>query len=80
MVLDLVFDGFSCISMVCTVQNPKILGIFKIMGNIKQKQADFCRKWVPRLQMAETAILRFALFLEILRSSKLEIWPSYREK
>ena len=30
--------------------------------------------------MAETAILRFALFLEILRSSKLEIWPSYREK
>ena len=30
--------------------------------------------------MAETNISRFALFLEILKSSEHEIWPSYREK
>ena len=80
MVLDLFFYGFSCISMVCIMQNPKIPDIFWISGNIKQKRANFCRKWPPRLKMAETDISRFALFLEILRSSKVEIWPSYREK
>ena len=52
MVLDLVFDGFSCISMVCFIQNPKIPGSYPISGNIKQKWANFCQKWVPRLKIA----------------------------
>ena len=30
--------------------------------------------------MAEINISRFALYLEILKSSEHEIWPSYREK
>ena len=79
MVLDLVFDGFSCIFMVYIIQNP-IPVILWILENIRQKRANFCRKWPPSLKMAETDISRFALFLEILRSSKVEIWPSYREK
>ena len=52
MVLDLVFDGFSCISMVCTMQNPKICGIFRILGNIKQKWPNFYQKWVLGLKIA----------------------------
>ena len=51
MVLDLVFDGFSCISIVCIMQNPETPGILWISGNIKQKQANFCQKWVPKLKM-----------------------------
>ena len=49
MVLDLVLDGFSCISMVCIIQNLKIRGGYPILGNIKQKRVNLCRKWVPRL-------------------------------
>ena len=47
MVLDLVFDGFSCISIVCIIQNPKIPGSYSILGNIKQKQANFFLKMGP---------------------------------
>ena len=49
MVLDLVFDGFSCISMVCIIRNLKIPGSYPISGHIKQKRISFCQKWVPRL-------------------------------
>ena len=49
MVLDLIFDGFSCIAMVCIMQNHKKLGTWTILGNIEQKRANFCRKWVPRI-------------------------------
>ena len=61
MVLDLVFDSFSCIFMVCIIQNPKIPGGYPILGNIKQKQANFCRKWVPRLKIAISDISRFLI-------------------
>ena len=37
MVLDLVLDGFSCISMVCIIQNLKIPGGYPILGNILSK-------------------------------------------
>ena len=52
MVLDLVFDGFSCISMVYIIQNPKIPDILGIFGNITWKRAIFCQKWVPKLKIA----------------------------
>ena len=47
MVLDLVFDGFSCISMVYILLNPKIMfiGFLKILGENGQK-------WVPKLKIA----------------------------
>ena len=41
MVLDLVLDGFSCISMFCIIQNLKIPGGYPILGNIKQKWVNF---------------------------------------
>ena len=46
MVLDLVFDGFLCISMVCIIQNPKIPGSYPISGNIKQTR-QFLSKMGP---------------------------------
>ena len=52
MVLDLVFDGFSCISMGYIIQNLKIPEILRIFENIGQKQANFCQKWVPKLKIA----------------------------
>ena len=52
MVLDLVFDGFSCISIVYIMQNPKLPDIFRIFENIRQKRANFCRKWVLKLKIA----------------------------
>ena len=42
MVSDLVFGGFSCISMVCIIQNPKIPRGYPILGNIRQKLGRFC--------------------------------------
>ena len=54
MVLDLVFDGFSCISMVYIIQNLKIPNMYSIFENIGQKRAKFCRKWVPKLKISKT--------------------------
>ena len=51
MFLDLVFYGFSCISMVYIIQNPKILDILRIFENIWQKWVNFCQKWVPKLEI-----------------------------
>ena len=39
MVLHLVFDGFSCISIVYIVQNLKIPDMYRIFENIRQKRA-----------------------------------------
>ena len=52
MVLDLVFDGFPCISMVYIIQNLKIPDMYRIFENVRQKRAKFCRKWVPKLKIA----------------------------
>ena len=52
MVLDLIFDGFSCIYMVYIIQNAKIPDILGIFGNITWKRANFCQKWVPKLKIA----------------------------
>ena len=49
MVLDLVLDVFSCISMVCILQNLEIPDGYSILGNIKQKRVNLYQKWVPRL-------------------------------
>ena len=46
------FYGFSCISMVCIIQTPKIPGTYPISGNIKQNEANFHQKWVPKLKIA----------------------------
>ena len=45
MVLDFIFDGFSCISMVCIIRNLKIPGGYPTLGNIKRiyrEKGDFC--------------------------------------
>ena len=62
MVLDLVFDGFSCISMVYIIQNPKIPDILGISGNITRKWANFCQKWVPKLKIAISQKHVFAIY------------------
>ena len=36
-IVDLIFDGFLCISMVCPMQNHKISEIFWILRNIEGK-------------------------------------------
>ena len=41
MVLDLVFDGFSCISMVCIMQNSKIPGSYPISRFLGHFVLDF---------------------------------------
>ena len=46
--LEQVFDGFSCISMVCIIQNPKILDAYPILGKIKQNEANFHKKMGPK--------------------------------
>lgn len=43
--------SFFIFSMVCTMQNPKIFGIFRILGNIRQKSANFRQKLVPQLKI-----------------------------
>ena len=52
MVLEQIFYGFSCISMVSIIQNPKIPVTYPILGNIKQNEANFHQKWVPKLKIA----------------------------
>ena len=78
MVLDLVFDGFSCISMVCNMQNHKVCEIFRILRNIEEKQANFCQKWVPELKNAKTGISRLLDLLLLGMSYGAEIWTRYR--
>ena len=38
---------FFMISMVCIIKKPKLPSIYPIFGNIMQKWASFCQKWVP---------------------------------
>ena len=47
MVLGLGFDGFSCITMVYIIQNPKIHDILGIFGDITRKRANFLQKIGP---------------------------------
>ena len=79
MVLDLVFDNFSCISMVCIIQNPKIPGGYPISGNIRQKLANFCKR-VPRTKTAISDISRFWIEVKNKMTLKPENWPSYSTK
>ena len=72
MVLDLVFDGFSCISTVYIIQNLKIPDIFMIFENIGQKWANFCQKWVPKLKIAMSQKHIFDYNLRMKHGSKLK--------
>ena len=79
MVLDLVFDGFSCISMVYIIQNLKMPDIFRIFENIGQKSANFCQKWVPKLKIPISQKHIFDYNLRKKHGKKAEILPSYGE-
>ena len=63
------------VSMVCIMQNHKKPGTQPILGNIKQKQTNFCRKWV-----AVFSISRKSIEVKNEMTQKPEIWPSCREK
>ena len=47
MVLDFIFDGFLCISMVCIMQNHKNLVLSPFWEILSKNGPIFAEKWVP---------------------------------
>ena len=59
MALGFIFDGFSCVSVVCVVPGRRGPGSWPFLGNVGRKRAGFCRKWVRSLWIAVSGISCF---------------------